>query len=127
MHNRYHDSMMTHRFSRPIAWLLLAFILFATVVPIGDRPHDLLPVQVDRALAFILMTAFFVIAYPARWVLVGLLCIASAYGIEATQYLQPSRDPHIADANVKAIGSVIGLLLGAIVNVLRQRLRRSPS
>jgi VanZ family protein len=122
-----HDSMMTHRFSRPIAWLLLAFILFATIAPIGDRPHDYLPVQVDRALAFTLMTAFFVIAYPARWLLVGLICIASAYGIEATQYLQPSRDPHIADANVKAVGSVVGLLLGIIANVLRQRLRRLPS
>jgi VanZ family protein len=122
----YYDEGMTHRFSRPIAWLLLLFIVFATVSPIGDRPHDFLPVQVDRALAFAMMTAFFLIAYPTRLLLVSVLCLASAFGIEALQFLSPTRDPHLSDASVKAIGALIGIGLGLVANACRKWIRRYP-
>ncbi|PZM15558.1 VanZ family protein [Rhizobium tubonense] len=116
--------MTTTRISRVLAWLLLAFIIFATVSPIGDRPHDYLPVQVDRALAFFLLSAFFVIASPRRWLIVGVLCIASAFVIEDLQYLSPSRDPDMADAVVKATGALLGVAAAHLGNVVRGRVKR---
>jgi VanZ family protein len=105
---------------------LLAFIIFATVSPIRDRPHDYLPVQIDRALAFFLLSALFVVASPHRWRIVGILCIGSAFVIEDLQYLSPTRDPDIADAAVKAAGALLGVAAGHLANVVRDRVTRYP-
>lgn len=112
----YYDSMMTYRALRLAAWLVLAFVIFATVSPIGLRPHDVLPVDLDRALAFTLMAVLFATAYPRHGLLVGFLIIAGAFAIEALQYLSPSRDPHLADAMVKAVGACVGVLTGMLLN-----------
>jgi uncharacterized membrane protein YjjP (DUF1212 family) len=112
---------MKHPRSRPTAWLLLAFIIFATVCPISVRPHDYLPVEVDRALAFFLMTGAFVVAYPNRWLSVTLMCIAGAFGIEALQFLSETRHPELADAMVKAVGAALGASLGIAFNAVRRR------
>lgn len=104
--------MMTPRISKLAAWLALAAVLFATASPIGLRPHDLLPVNVDRALAFTVMTALFVIAYPRHWMLAAALLIAGAFGIEMLQLLSPTRHAHLFDANIKAAGAAVGVVIG---------------
>lgn len=105
---KYCDTMMT-RLAALAAWLLLAFIVFSTVSPIGMRPHDVLPVQVDRALAFFLLSGAFVVGYPRHWLIIGAACIASAFAIEALQFLSATRHPQLIDASVKAVGAALGV------------------
>ena len=104
------------------AWLSLAFIVFATVVPIGFRPHDPFSVNVDRGLAFAVMAGLFVLAYPRRWRAVLVLNLAGAGAIEALQLLAPTRHAHLFDAAVKAGGALAGVLVAAAINhALRRR------
>lgn len=110
---------MSEKLFKILAWSTLAFIIFATVSPIGLRPHDVLPVNVDRALAFALLSCLFVVAYP-RFFLISTACIiASAFAIELLQFLQPSRHPEVRDALIKAAGAALGLLIGWLINRYR--------
>ncbi|MGQ8630715.1 antibiotic resistance protein VanZ [Agrobacterium sp. DKPNP3] len=100
--------MMTNRFPKYVAWSLLLLIVIATVSPIGLRPHTLTTVSIDRAGAFAVCAAAFVLAYPRHWLLVIAAGIVAAFGIEALQYLSPTRHPHLTDAAVKAAGAIAG-------------------
>jgi VanZ family protein len=106
-------------FSRLVAWATLAFIIFSTVAPIDWRPHDLLPVNVDRAAAFMLATLLFILAYPRHFVLCSALLIFGAGAIEILQYLSPTRHPQFEDATVKALGAAAGAILGWTINQVR--------
>jgi hypothetical protein len=108
--------MMTTKIARAAAWLAFAAILFVTVSPIELRPHDLLPVDVDRALAFTVLAGLFVVAYPGQWIWVGIAVIAGAGGIELLQELSPTRHAHVDDAMVKAGGAAIGIVIGWTLN-----------
>ncbi|WP_348639898.1 VanZ family protein [Rhizobium sp. FY34] len=112
---------MTRTLLKFVAWLTLAFIVFATVSPIGLRPHDFLPVDLDRALAFATLSFLFVIAYPQHWKLCALLMVLATLPIEMLQYLSPSRHPHLIDAAIKAAGATIGILAGWLVHTLYAR------
>ncbi|TRL41958.1 VanZ family protein [Rhizobium straminoryzae] len=105
------DVMMSPRPFRFLAWLSLAAIVFVTVSPIGLRPHDPLPVNLDRALAFAVMAFLFVMAYPRRPLVLLVLLVASAGAIEALQLLAPTRHAHLLDASVKGMGAACGALL----------------
>lgn len=106
---------MTAKLLKWAAWLCLVLILFATVSPIGLRPRDLMPVNVDRALAFCLMAGLFTLAYPRRWIVIVLLTTGGAVFIEALQYLSPTRHAHLADAAVKAMGAAVGVGVAKIL------------
>lgn len=110
--------MMTSRLIKLAAWLALAAVLFATASPIGLRPHDMLPVNIDRALAFTVLAALFILAYPRHWLLAAGLCVSAAFGIELLQLLSPTRHAHLFDANVKAAGAAVGVLIGWTLNEL---------
>jgi len=113
---------MTHRFFKPLAWLALAAIVFVTVSPIGLRPSDIAPVNIDRAAAFALMAFLFVVAYPRQWILCAVLLLLGAGGIEMLQFLSPTRHAHVDDALVKAGGAAFGCAMGWAVNtLLRQK------
>lgn len=104
------------KFARPLAWLLLAFIIFVTVSPIGERPNTVTAVDVDRAVAYLLLGFAFALAYPKQWKTVTLLLIVGAFAIEYLQYLAPTRHPRLHDASVKAMGAALGLLAGWGIN-----------
>ncbi|TWF54650.1 VanZ family protein [Neorhizobium alkalisoli] len=112
---------MTTPLFKILAWLALAFIIFATVSPIGLRPHDFLPVDIDRAGAFALMSLLFVIAYPRHWKACAALLLLGAGGIELLQLFAPSRHPQLDDALVKAAGAALGCLAGWSFNQFRAR------
>ena len=76
------------------------------------RPPDPLPVNLDRAAAFAVMSALFLIAYPRHAILCSVLLIAGAGAIELLQYLSPTRDPRLGDAAVKAAGALVGAAVG---------------
>jgi VanZ family protein len=104
-----------NRYLRLCAWALLAFIVFATVSPIEFRPHDILPVDVDRALAFMLMSIAFVVAYPRHFRLCCILLLASAGVIEALQLIAPGRHAQVHDILVKMTGAEAGLVVGWVL------------
>lgn len=113
---------MIHQILRIAAWAVLAFIIFATVSPIGLRPADALPVNLDRALAFLVATALFVVAYPRQALFCGALMVASSALIETLQLLSPTRHAHVEDALVKACGALVGLGFGFAANAMRRKL-----
>ncbi len=115
----YHDSMMKPLSLKILAWVSLLAIVFVTVSPIGWRPHDLLPVDLDRAAAFALMTLLFVLAYPRHFLLCSALLILGALGIEALQLLSPTRHAHLDDAVVKAAGAAVGAVTAWTINQIR--------
>lgn len=113
--------MMTRTILRAAAWTALAAIIFVTVSPIGWRPHDVMPVNFDRALAFTIMSALFVAAYPRHSVVLGLALVACAGLIELLQFFSPTRHPQFIDAFVKATGAVVGVLIGSTYNMIERR------
>ncbi|MBB3959425.1 VanZ family protein [Aureimonas phyllosphaerae] len=114
---------MTTTLLRAAAWIALAAILFVTVSPIGLRPHDVMPVDFDRALAFCSLTALFVMAYPRHSIAVGLAIVVGAIAIEWLQELSPTRHARFDDALVKACGALVGLFLGRLLLLGHARLR----
>ncbi|KQV83580.1 VanZ family protein [Rhizobium sp. Root1220] len=108
--------MNTSKFAKPIAWFLLAGLVFMTVSPIGMRPHTVTSVNLDRVLAYVAVGVAFSLAYPRRWLTVILSLIVGAIAIEYLQYLSPTRHPRFHDALVKAIGASLGGIAGCIFN-----------
>jgi VanZ family protein len=113
---------MTNRFA-PVfavaAWLALAAIIFVTVSPIGLRPHDVLPVNLDRALAFALVAVLFVMAYPRHWLWIAVALTIGAGAIELLQELSSTRHARFDDALVKAAGALGGVLVAHAINRYR--------
>ncbi|ASR06786.1 VanZ family protein [Rhizobium leguminosarum bv. viciae] len=112
--------MMIFKFARPLAWLLLALILFVTVSPIGLRPETVTTVDTDRGGAYVLVGLAFALAYPKQWKMVAVLLIAGAVAIEYLQYFAPTRHPRLHDAGIKAAGAALGLLAGWLINRWRE-------
>ncbi|MBX4953928.1 VanZ family protein [Rhizobium lentis] len=112
--------MMIFKLARPLAWLLLALILFVTVSPIGLRPDTITTVNTDRGVAYVLLGLAFALAYPKQWKLVAVLLIIGAVAVEYLQYLTPTRHPRLHDAGIKAMGSALGLLAGWVINKWRE-------
>ena len=104
------------KFAKPLAWLLLAFILFVTISPIGLRPETVTTVNTDRASAYVLLGLAFALAYPKQWKTVAVLVIIGAVAIEYLQYLVPTRHARLHDAGIKAMGAAIGLVAGWVIN-----------
>ncbi len=111
--------MIALKFAKPLAWLLLAGIIFVTVSPIGLRPHTITSVNLDRALAYMAVGFAFVLAYPRHWMAVAVLLVFGAVAIEFLQYLSPTRHARLHDAAVKAAGASIGVLAGLAAMKLR--------
>ena len=117
--------MITFKLAKPLAWLLLAFILVVTISPIGLRPDTVTTVNTDRASAYVLLGLAFALAYPKQWKLVAVLLIVGAVGIEYLQYFSPTRHPRLHDAGIKAMGAAVGLLAGWVIN--RRRDTKAPN
>lgn len=114
--------MMTSRLPKYIAWSVLLLIVIVTICPIGFRPHTLTSVGLDRAAAFAFCSGAFVLAYPRYWLAIIGAGIVAAFGIEALQFLSPTRHPHLMDAAVKAVGAVAGGLATFSYLTFRARL-----
>jgi len=116
---------MIQRISVITGWLVLAFIVYATLSPIGARPVLALP-HLEHFAAFALMGLAFALAYPNRVLLVVALVVGTAAGLEALQLLTPDRHGRAADAFVKALGGISGISIGQTLSfLLRINLARS--
>jgi VanZ family protein len=115
---------MVQRVSTIAGWLALAFIVYATLSPIDDRPVIAGP-QVEHFAAFALVGLSFGLAYPRRVFLVAALILISAFGLEALQLLTPDRHARLLDALVKAAGGVFGIGIGQLAQlVLHTQVKR---
>lgn len=108
---------MVQRVSAIAGWLALAFIVYATLSPINDRPVVAGP-QLEHFLAFAVVGLAFGLAYPKRIFLVAAIVLISAFALEALQLLTPDRHARLVDALVKAGGGVFGIGIGHLTHIL---------
>ena len=115
---------MIQRLSLVAGWLALAFIVYATLSPIEDRPV-VAGLQFEHFAAFALMGIALALGYPKRLRLVILIVIGSAFTLEALQLLTPDRHGRVIDALVKAAGGICGIFVGHLANlILRDKIER---
>jgi hypothetical protein len=111
---------MTNRHLQFAAWIALAAIAFATISPIQMRPGDVFSADADRALAFGLLSAAFMVAYPRRAFAIGLFVILAGGGFELLQMLSPSRHATLDDAITKTAGAGCGMMLALVYNAFKK-------
>lgn len=92
-----------------LPWLVLGVIVFATLSPIGMRPHLGALVHVERFGAFALLGVLFALAYPRRVGLVLLLVVAAAVSLELLQTAASGRHARLSDLAVKVTGATAGV------------------
>jgi VanZ family protein len=115
---------MTRRLFLAAGWLALAFISYATLSPIEERPV-LAGLQFEHFAAFAFMGFAFARGYPRRALLVIGIVIGAAFILEALQLLTPDRHGRVVDALVKAAGGICGMGAGRLDAVLlRQQISR---
>jgi hypothetical protein len=108
---------MVRKFIAIAAWASMAFIVYATLVPLGMRPTiDEIGADGERIAAFTVASALFAIAYPRHPLRVGLAIATTAAILELLQLLQPDRDARLADALVKIAGVVAGVAAAFVWN-----------
>jgi VanZ family protein len=117
------------RLSILAGWAALAFIAYATLSPIKDRPV-IAGLQFEHFAAFALLGLAFALGYPRRTVLIVGIVIGSAFTLEALQLLTPDRHGRLVDALVKAAGGLSGIgvtRLGLPILVARfSRIKTTP-
>src|ERR1700722_14744497 len=92
------------------AWALLAFIVYATISPIQDRPTLLTSVSLERFGAFLVLGALFCLAYPRQATLACLIVIGSAVPLEFAQLLTVDRHGRVRDAIETMGGGAVGIV-----------------
>ena len=102
-----------------LAVLGLGGIAFATLCPIGLRPHMADP-DSERFAAFMVLGAVIALAAGRRWASATAAILVLAFGLEAAQLLVPGRDAMLADAIIKAMGGVCGVAAGQAFFILRR-------
>jgi hypothetical protein len=96
------------------AWAYLAFIVYATLSPIQDRPSATGP-HIEHVAAFAVLGGLFCLAYPKHIILACLIVLGSAVLLEYGQTLTPDRHGTILDALEKVAGGVAGICAGRVV------------
>ena len=99
------------------AWACLAFIVFATLSSLQERPviaggHF---AAVERFSAYALLGLLLLLAHPRHLALVCLTVFGGAITLELLQYLTPDRHARVLDAIEKLLGGTAGLLLAAFL------------
>lgn len=107
-----------------LAWSTLLAIAFATLSPIGMRPH-MGDVSGERFFAFAVVALLFGMAYPRHLWLVTLLVGGTAVGLEVLQHLTPDRHGRVPDALIKLAGALAGTGLAFVLSGTIKRLTSS--
>ena len=105
---------MLRKFIVILAWTVVAFIVFATLVPLGERPQITEDPNIERFAAFGLAGFLLGISYPRRFLWTVLFMVALAFILEALQRLTPDRHGHLSDMTVKAVGGLAGTFLAGL-------------
>ena len=100
---------MFHKLITVATWVLLAFIAYATISPIQDRPTLPTSSNFEHLAAFAVLGALFCLAYPRQIGLVCLIVFGSALILEFMQLWTPDRHDRIQDAIEKMAGGAVGI------------------
>jgi Na+/proline symporter len=111
---------MFHKLITVAAWALLAFITFATISPIQDRPTLPTSSSFEHLAAFGVLGALFCLAYPRHIALVCLIVLGGAVLLELVQLLTPDRHGRIQDAIEKMAGGAVGIVTGRAILGIKQ-------
>lgn len=103
---------MLHKIVTFAAWAAIAFIGYATISPIQQRPTLPTSASFEHLAAFAVIGALFCLAYPRQILLVCLIVLGSAVLLEIAQLLTPDRHARIQDAFEKMAGGVVGIMAG---------------
>ncbi len=104
-----------------LAWGGLGFIAFATLSPIGLRPH-IASTGLEHVGAFALLALFLGFAYPRRPLRLALFLAGAACALEALQLVLPDRHARWIDLGVKLAGAGLGLFLAVALTRAIDRL-----
>lgn len=108
--------------SRLMSIFLLALIAFATLSPIGLRPH-VGDANFERAAAYLLLGVALGLSFPRHTMRVAFLVVGIAAVLESLQLFDPGRHGRIEDMMIKAVAGLVGIMVIALAGKL---LRRSP-
>jgi VanZ family protein len=111
---------MFHKLIPVAAWALLAFIAYATITPVQDRPNLSDSAALEHIAAFAALGGLFCLAYPRRTVLVCLVVLGSAALLEMMQLLTPDRHGRLLDAIEKMAGGAAGIAAGRAILYFEQ-------
>lgn len=108
---------MQRKFLVVAAWGCLAFITFATLSPIGERPTVVSSASLEHYVAFAVLGALFCLAYPKHTAFIFAIVLGSAVLLELAQLLTPDRHGQLVDALQKMAGGMFGIF---VILVLRR-------
>ena len=98
------------------AWLSLAFIAYATLSPLNERPEiSGLFSHFDHYFGYAVAGALFAFAYPRQSLFVCIIVFGSAILLELAQLLTPDRHARVVDALRKLIGGVLGIAFARLI------------
>jgi VanZ family protein len=106
---------MLHKLTTVAAWAFLAFIIYATVSPLQDRPTLSSSADLEHIGAFAVLGGIFCLVYPRHIVLVCLIVLGSAALLEVLQLLTPDRHGRLLDAIEKIVGGALGIAAGRAI------------
>ncbi len=109
--------------SRLASIFLLALIVFATLSPIGLRPH-LGDANLERALAYVLLGSALALSFPRHTIRTAVFVVGIAAVLELLQLIDPGRHGRIEDMVIKAAAGLIGI---AAITLVGRLLRRSAA
>lgn len=116
----------TRRIAIAIGWSAALVIAFATLAPVGSRPHlpDAGP-DIERFIAFHVLAGALATAYPRRRGMILVLTVGLAIGLESAQLLEPTRHGRPHDAIIKCLGAIAGVAFAVVMDWLSRGLRRA--
>jgi VanZ family protein len=116
---------MVQKISTAVGWLALAFIAYATLSPIDERPV-IAGLQFEHFVAFGLVGLALGLAYPKRLLWIFVIVAGSAIGLEALQLLTPDRHGRLIDAAVKVMGATCGIGVSHLAAMVLRTRTSSP-
>jgi VanZ family protein len=120
------ENSLSRRVAPILAWVVLAFLIYATVSPLAIRPDFLASTTNQHLAAYAALTMLFCQAYPRRVRLLFLLVIAGILLLETAQVFLPDRHARIRDIVEKTMGAIGGICIAKVwlhARVWRRRAR----
>lgn len=114
---------MFNKFMTVVAWAFLAFIAFATLSPIQDRPTVPISSNFEHVGAFAVLGALFCLVYPRHVLLVCIIVFGGATLLEIFQLFTPDRHGRIMDVVGKIAGGALGIVAARIILSFEQASR----
>jgi VanZ family protein len=116
--NRFLQSPLVRRMVAVLAWCALAFIAYATLSPIEQRPV-VTGIKIEHFMAFAVTGCLFGIAYPKRWPWLLAILAGSAIILEVLQHFVPGRHGRVVDLAFKQTGIIVGFAIATFINRMR--------